>query len=152
MTFDEREAAAAAKLCDACEHEANEQGRLFPKNKGQAVTTRIWEFRKPNKHGRPTVEITMELRSDQDHLGASAEDSYYYGDLTKEESLDLARAVLDKLDPVAFSIGDHVRVVDGAMCGYDAVVLGTVRETGCVVLRCGHGLLLQPAKFLKGTL
>ena len=116
------------------------------------MTTRSWGFRRDHKSGRRTVEITVELRGDEDYLGAYAEDSYYYGDLTKEESLDLARAVLAKLDPPAFAPGDHARVVDGPLCGDHGIVLGTVRETGNVVLRCAQGILLQPAQFLKGGL
>lgn len=111
----------------------------------------IWCFRKPNPDGKPTVEITVELRADNDHLGAYAEDSYYYGDLTREESLDLAQAVLAKLSPAPFKIGAHARVVDGPMCGADGFVVGHLLEDGQVVLQCREGLLLQPASFVRAT-
>ena len=110
----------------------------------------IWGFtRTHGKSKHRHVEITVELRDNEDHLGAYAEDSYYYGDISKEESLDLARVVLAKLDPPPFAVGTHVHVVDGAMCGCYGVVIGTVREDGYVVLRCRDGVLLQPAKFVR---
>ncbi len=111
--------------------------------------TKSWGFRKPNEYGSPTVEITVELRDNDDHLGAFAEDDYYYGDITRDESIELARTVLAKLDPPPFVVGAHARVVNGAMCGCYGVVIGTVREDGYVILRCRDGLLLQPAEFLR---
>ncbi len=112
--------------------------------------TKIWGFtRTHGKSDRRHVEITVELREEDDHLGAYAEDSYYYGDLTKEESLELARAVLAKLDPSGFPVGAHARVVDGAMCGIDGFIVGTVREDGHVILRCRDGISLQPPRFVR---
>lgn len=111
--------------------------------------TKSWEFKKPRASGCPTTEITVELREDENYLGAYADDSYYYGNLTKEESIDLARAVLDKLDPSGFPVGAHARVVDGAMCGVDGFIMGTVREDGYVILRCRDGILLQPPRFVR---
>jgi hypothetical protein len=117
------------------------------------MTTQSWGFRKPREKGAPTVEITVELRDGEDHLGAYADDAYYYGDLTKEESLALARAVLAKLDPPPFEPGDHVWVVDGPMCGCNGFVLGTVRESGHVIVSCSTGarseILLQPIRFVR---
>jgi hypothetical protein len=111
--------------------------------------TKTWEFKKLQKNATRTVEITVELRDEDDHLGAYADDSYYYGDLTKEESIDLARAVLAKLDPSEFPVGAHARVVDGAMCGVDGFIVGTVKEDGYVILRCRDGILLQPPRFVR---
>ena len=114
------------------------------------MTTRSWGFSKTHATGYSTVEITIELRDDDDHLHAIADDDdYYYGDLTKEESLDLARTVLTKLDPPPFAVGTHVHVVDGAMCGCYGVVIGTVREDGYVILRCRDGILLAPPRFVR---
>lgn len=112
-------------------------------------TTKYWEFKKPRENGCLTTEITVELRDNEDCLGAYADDSYYYGNLTKEESIELARAVLEKLDPAALSPGTPVRVVDGPMCGSHGVVLGTVRESGYVILKCHDGILLQPPQFVR---
>ncbi len=136
------------------------------------MTDKSWEFKKLRKSGIRTVEITVELKDD--HLYAIADDDYYYGDLTKEESLDLARAVLAKFDPPSFSgsiepigavsqssiedfeaalarfpVGAHARVVDGAMCGIDGFIVGTVREDGYVILRCRDGISLQPPRFVR---
>lgn len=107
-----------------------------------------WEFKKLQKNGTRTTEITVELRDD-DHLFAYADDDHYYGDLTKEESIDLARAVLAKLDTPAFPVGAHARVVDGPMCGCDGFVAGIVQHDGYVILRCRDGLLLQPPRFVR---
>jgi hypothetical protein len=112
--------------------------------------TKSWGFTRT--HGKSThrhVEITVELRDDEGHLGAYAEDSYYYGDLPKEQAIDLARAVLAKFDQSLFPVGAHARVVDGAMCGIDGFIVGTVREDGYVILRCRDGISLQPPRFVR---
>ncbi len=106
-----------------------------------------WEFKKPNKHGSPTVEITVELRDEEDVLGAYAEDSYYYGDLPKEHALDLARAVLAKFG-TSFPIGTFVRVIDGALTGSDGFVVGTLID-GDVVVQLDEWSGILPAKFLR---
>lgn len=116
------------------------------------MTTKLWEFRKLHKNDNRTVEITVELRDGEDHLCAYADDDYYYGNLTKDESLDLARSVLARLDPAAFVSGDPARVVDGPMCGAHGIVLGTVRESGAVILKCRDGITLQPKQFVKAGL
>ncbi len=106
-----------------------------------------WHFMKKRKVGCDTAEIMVQLTDDG--LYAIADDDHYHGVLDREGSLDLARAVLEKLDPPAFAVGTHARVVDGAMCGCYGVVVGTIREDGYVLLRCRDGLLLQPSKFLR---
>jgi hypothetical protein len=111
--------------------------------------TKSWEFRKLQKNGNRTVEVTVELEAEG--LGACADDPYYQGDLTKEESLDLARAVLAKFDPSPLAVGTHARVVDGSMCGCHGVVIGTVREDGRVILRCHDGVLIQPAECVRAS-
>lgn len=111
------------------------------------MTYKSWEFLKHHKNGNATVEITVELQEQSDHLGAFADDSHYFGDLTKEQSIDLARCVLERLDPTPCKVGQHAHVVTGPMCGTSGFVIGHVRETGDVVLKSHHGevLVLKPA-------
>lgn len=111
------------------------------------MTNKIWEFKKKRERGCPTTEITVSLG--ERGLSAVADDDHYYGDLTKEESLELARAVLEKLDPSPFPVGAHARVVDGTMCGVDGFIVGTVREDGYIILRCRDRILLQPPRFVR---